>query len=202
MLNPGDHTETIYAAAGFSVWDVPGAVALAHGLLGPGCVHMVAPKECWGRGELVDEGGRTVVLVDRRLSPTEAEFVVFHELWHWWIRELGLKLDWRTEEAICNVGASCLQAPREVYLDSLATHGLNLREIAADFGAPETSMALRYGEVTGKAAAVVFGGAAAWTRGGDADWDSERAIRVTRGEEHGWTVQRLTDRKNRVAVLQ
>lgn len=197
-INVEEHTGRIYDMAHHDPLRPPGAVALASALLGAGCVLRVDPREVWGLGELVCEEGTWRILVSRRASPTLAEFTVFHELWHWWIRELGLSFDWRIEEQICDAGAAALQAPRETFLDALHDHGDDLRELAEDFSASETAVALRIGEVTGRATAVLFGGAKAWVRGGDRHWTPEAALTAS-GER--WRRLRICDAKARTALL-
>lgn len=145
----------LYGAARFELDQPRGAVALARKLLGDDAV-----REAWHDG-LVDEAallyewGRPRIYVRKRITPARRNFAVAHEIAEWALDCEGYREDDR--ELFANAIAAGIVAPREAFLPLFRDYGFDLATLAAQFNAPEGLIALRVGETTETAVALVTG---------------------------------------------
>lgn len=153
------------------------AVGLATAFLGHDSVLAVDPTEVWGDGELVPHGTRWRILVRDNLSAPDTSFTVLHELAHFWLKVRGAAFrSYIDQERTCDAVAACLQAPRPVFVPAMIRRGLKLAPLADEFRATQTAMALRIGEVSGRAVAVVSPGLVR-TRGRTHPWPTLESLR-------------------------
>ncbi len=150
------HARLILERADFSIYDVPGARALALRLLGPGSVEKVPARKLWGAdGEIcrVDAHGKHRIFLSSALPAVRAAFVVMHELAHW---HLGLMAHGGTElEELCDNIAGALTCPRGAFDSAVNEHGQAWGPLSEDFGTSTSCVVLRYGEVRRTALALV-----------------------------------------------
>jgi hypothetical protein len=174
--------------AGIGERELPGAVGFADRYLGEGRVLIVDAREVWGDGEVTEDG---YVLVRGGLDDPTREFVIFHELAEHWVACASIPfVDHREKEAACNEIAAALLAPPGPFHAAVREYGpLKLAELAHDFRATQTSMALRVGEVEGRSVRVERPRLVR-DRGPACDWTSPSCARVT-----------ITDAPQRVAII-
>ena len=156
------------AAAGYGPHEVTGALRFATGYLGVGSVFIVPAEEVCGDGEATAAGE---ILIRRGLEPSYEEFRIYRACAEHWLTTRGHKFDSlaRQDAAYDAVGAA-LQAPADAFVEAVLEHGEDFAELAEDFDASQTAMALRLGEVTGRAVRVERPGLTrvrgTWKRGG------------------------------------
>lgn len=171
---------------GFRADDVPGAMVLATALLGHGSVVAVPPVEVWGEGEATPDG---IILLRDDLAPARRDFVILHEVAEIWVQRRGCRFgDYREKEIACDAIAGALLAPTDAFREAADEHMQDFERLAFDFGATQTAMALRLGEVT-QVPVRVFRPGLVRTRGLAFDWDAGGARRVDLTDEHGRFVE-------------
>lgn len=200
-MTPGDldlAARRLRERAGLDEWDValPGTIAeLLFGDDGYEVVHGLGP--C---GVLI-LGDSPVVRVNAGLSGLEQDFAAAHELGHysdhlehWGLAGIAL-------ERACDVFAAALMMPAAPFLRALELFGDDWSQIAPLFGASETAAALRAGELTGRAVAVV--GPQSCRARGEAQWPDEQSLRAWRGRcQPGIVSARLRDDPKRIVYLE
>ncbi|HEV8462110.1 MAG TPA: ImmA/IrrE family metallo-endopeptidase [Gaiellaceae bacterium] len=169
-----EHRE-ILRACGFAEDDVPGALAIATALLGERSVLAVPAAEVWGEGESTcDE----LILVREDLAPRHRDFVILHEVGEIWVARRRLRfVDFLEKERVCDAIAGALLAPTSAFAPALKDHRDDFAALAHEFDATETSMALRFGEVTSTPIRVVRPGLTR-ERGRAYDWSRGAARRA------------------------
>src|SRR5690606_40673448 len=137
----------ILRAAGYDEDDVPGSIAIARTLLGPDCIAR------GGAASTVSLGGRHRIVIPRRCSPAEINFLVAHEAAEWWLRREGY--DGEDVEDVANAIAASLVAPRRAFAAAVQQHGHDYPALAELFCATESCVALRLVEVMADLVALV-----------------------------------------------
>jgi IrrE N-terminal-like domain len=173
---------------------------------------LVAMLEAGGRLQTVRRvvGGKEAMLeqtlwgwqiwVSRRLGGPARTFAALHELGEWWLGRV--RYSGPEREATADRIAAALVAPRARFRPLCERFGFDPPRLSRHFGATQTCLALRYGEVTGRPVLVVDR-AQAWARGDPFVWSPEGAdlFALARGPLPP-SVQRirLTDRRGRLAL--
>ncbi len=199
------HARLILERADYSLYDVPGARALAQRLLGPGSVEKVPARKLWGAdGEIcrVDTQGKHRIFLSSDLTPTEAAFVTMHELAHW---HLGLMAHGGPAlEGLCDSIAAALTCPRGAFDSAVNEYGQAWGALSEDFGTSTSCIVLRYGEVRRTALALVsrivrVRGDENFCWGGDSD--HVRRLSKARRMPDGLRREVLPDDRNRVVLI-
>lgn len=146
------------------------------------------------RGGLARTAAGWFIGVRRSLPDTYREHTIGHELAHWWAQTNGV-ID--SEEQADYVGAA-LQMPRGLFL---GTDKGELSGLARKFGATETAVALRIGEVEREPLAVVAPHCVR-VRGPDEwEWPAEQTVRQWASSGRpGLIKTRLRDDRRRVVI--
>lgn len=167
----------IARALGFDVVRVPQLVV-------PACLATVA--------------GRPTVVIRESLSPREAHFSICHEVAEAHLARLGHRGPAVEEDA--NALGAALLMPVEPFAHA-AEHRKSWAQLALDFSATETAVALRAGETTHRPLAVVAPHRVR-VRGAWADpIDEEQARRLARRPGPGLVAARLRDDRRRVVLV-
>lgn len=161
--------ESLYREAGFSGEEQAPLVALATRLLGEGSVRLVPASALPGDGALARVGERWRIYLRRDACQLAKRFVLLHELAHWALGKSG-------SETECDELAAALLVPRCAFLVALKPSTHSFSALARRFGATETCVALRLGEVTNRPIALVAP-ATVRVRGAIYSWPSEARIR-------------------------
>ncbi len=178
----------------------PIALELAADLLGDGApVYVVPATEVWGDGEVEEIApGRWRIFVRENLSPEQFLFTVYHEIAEWHVHRLRLRFDHFLEkERVCDAIAAALVAPQRAFRAALRDHGEDFAELAEDFLATETCMALRLGEVEHVPVCVLSEGGVRRVRGPAWTWPQD----PTTASGPGLRRARLRDRGERLALI-
>ena len=175
--------------------DRPDLNRLVRALLGTPIAR--GPRPISGPAALVRVGPAWRIIVSSKLPPAYARFFVAHELAHWVLRDEGL--DDRDESEVDYLAAALL-APRCGFLSAVRA-GLELPELAEQFGTTETGAALRIGETTGRPI-VLVAPASVRPRGSESwVWPPEPTLRAwTRKDRPGVARVRLSDDPRRVML--
>lgn len=186
--------EELYAMAGLDRDDVVRPSTIARKVLGPSCVIRVRML-AMGRLSWVD--GEAVIAVRKGLSEPIEEHTIGHELGHWILRRNGYAGDY--EEACADFIGAALVAPRIPFAER-ARQTNDFKQLAFDFAAPETLVALRFGEVLNVPVAVITP-REVYARG-EARWPHKDKIRgYARNPIAGMRKVRLTDAYRRTALV-
>lgn len=137
--------DRIYSRAGAGKHDVwhPSRLAIAVGL----AIHVV--PGLYELGRLVNH---QLIEVREGLPQWVTEWIIGHELAHF-IR--GSRHGDAREEAACDYIAAAIQMRRRVFIKRARELKRDIGQLAFDFAVSETSAALRLGETSGRAIAVV-----------------------------------------------
>lgn len=176
----------------------PGARALVARHLGDGAILSVANMK-GGDACLIMLHGRPTICVRRKLSPTAFRWAVLHELAEWHLQ----RVDYRGAdvEHVAEALTAALVVPRDAYRRARRERGESWEQLALDFMATQTCVALRHGEVTGEPLAVVAP-ATVRVRGREWTWPDEGGLRrLAREVRPGLRRAVLTDDRRRVVLL-
>jgi hypothetical protein len=159
-----------YSDAGFSSSKQAPPIALAERLLGEGSVRLVPRHALPGDGAVARVGDRWGIYVVEQAPDAVRRFIVLHELSH-------VLLGRGASEQDCNSLAAALLMPRDAFLAALKDHGTRLPRLARSFGATESCVGLRFGEVTERPTALVSPSAVK-IRGAAYLWPNEASLRA------------------------
>lgn len=126
---------------------VPSMATLARRLTGaaPQRARMV------GLGDLTHFREEWILRVNRALPTSRANWVVGHELGHWWFRTHQREpTEPAVLEAMCDVIGAALVVPREAFRAARAHLGDRVHRLAETFETTHALALLRVGEVTGR----------------------------------------------------
>lgn len=196
-IDPEFESRFILRSTGRDDDEPPIVLELAADIVGGDPVIVVPATEVWGFGEAEEvEPGRWKIFVCEGQPDPELAFTICHELAEIHVLKLGVRLPWREKEDLCNAIAAALVAPRRAFLDALADHGEDFGELALDFLASETCMALRLGEVRKVPVCVVSEDGRRRVRGPAWSWPDD-----VRADRPGLRRARLRDRGERLALI-
>lgn len=199
MIESGDIEEAVertYRKAKAEVRQALSPFAIARRIYGDRSV-------VWVRNQIaIGQTGRSreQVFIGLRagLPMTTARHVCGHEIGHIELGELGCRDE--DIEAACDFFGAALMARRHVFANAVSGREREFHQLAIDFGATETLVALRVGEVTGIPVAVVAPHAV--RARGRAEWPDEQRVReLARRGAPGLSRVRLTDDRRRVALI-
>lgn len=132
-------------------------------------------------------------------SPTQARWLVAHELAEWILARDGYR---ETDtETVADALAARLIAPHRAIRRALGC-GLDVAELAEVFGATQSCLLLRQAEVSGEPTALVTP-ARIYVRGSEWAWPNESGVRllVTEEPRPGLAKVRITDARRRVGLV-
>lgn len=131
-------------------------------------------------------------------SPTEARWLVAHELAEWMLEREGYREP--DAEAVADALAARLIAPRRAMREAIRW-GLDVPELAEAFGATQSCVLLRQAEVSGAPTALVTP-ARIYVRGDEWLWPGEDDVRSLATEPRpGLAKVRITDARRRVGLV-
>lgn len=199
-MEPGDldlAARRLRARAGFDEWAVALPGTIAEALFGDDGYEVVHGLGICGELLVWDGGGK--VRVDAGLSGEEQDFAAGHELGHYADHLESWGLSGVQLERACDVFAAAIMMPPAPFMHALELFGDAWSEIAPLFGATETAVALRAGELTGRPIAVV--GPLTCRARGEAQWPEEQTLRAWRSKPGPRIVAaRLRDDPRRVVL--
>lgn len=196
-MTPGQVDERageIYREARFSPVAQAPALLLIRRLMGDRAVRTVPRGTLSNAGALVRINDEWRIYLDRPRPDAVKRFVALHEFAHW-------ALGGDASERDCDSLAAALLLPREAFLRALSERGVALPQLARAFGATETCVALRLGETTDQALALITP-ATVRVRGEGYSWPAESTIRALAAHpKPGLRKTQLRDDSRRVALL-
>ncbi len=150
--------------------DVPPQPAeLVERVLGPGAIRLVPRRALPGFGAAARVSGRWSVFIVEDSPVVVRRFVLLHELAH-------VLLGRTATERECDALAAALLVPKRALLRAIGDRGARLPSLARVFGASESCIGLRLGEVTNQPTALVAP-ASVRIRGSTYPWPPEADIR-------------------------
>lgn len=187
----------LYTEANADTYSPPGPLRIARSL----GLH-VRRGPCLAAGgdaALIRLGGQPIIFVRRRLGPERFDFALAHEIAEWHLARLSYCEP--DVEDVADALAAALVVPRDAYRAALRERGVAFGELARDFRATESCVALRLGEVTGRPLLLLAPRVRA--RGASFVWPSTaelRRIARTRRAE-GLEVWGLGDDRRRIVLI-
>lgn len=149
-----DVAAAVRREAGLKEEQLEPAARIATRLLGPDGVRMVPRFSTTGVLARVDGKYRIFI---RRGVP-DANFIIAHELGHWSLSHYGIDAgSIETEEHLANRIGAAIVAPAGAMRAAYRAHGERLPKLAATFGATQSMVWLRLGEVLEDERALVVG---------------------------------------------
>ncbi len=172
----------LYRRAGKDPRQPARMVVLAKRLLGDAAVQYVPDCALPGDAAYARVNGEPRIFVRQGLPQSRLRFAVAHELAHW---ALGIGSETLANERVCDALAAALVAPWDAFRFSFLNEGSSFRQLAARFGASESCIALRVGEVFGSPLALVTPKAVR-TRGDGYHWPAEPVVRAIAKAPKPW----------------
>ncbi len=169
-----DLGELLYRRAGKDPRRPARMVVLAKRLLGDSAVQYVPDCALPGDAAFARVNGAPRIFVREGLPQSRLRFAVAHELAHW---ALGIGSETLVNESVCDALAAALVAPRDAFRFAVLNEGASFRALGEKFGASESCMALRIGEVFRAPLALVTPKVVR-TRGDGFHWPDDSEIRA------------------------
>jgi hypothetical protein len=142
---------------------------LVERVLGPGAIRFVPRRALPGFGAAARVAGRWSVFIVEDAPAVVRRFVLLHELSH-------VLLGRTATERECDALAAALLVPKRALLRAVGERGARLSSLARVFGATESCIGLRLGEVTHQPTALVAP-ASVRIRGSSYPWPPEADLR-------------------------
>lgn len=161
--------EDLYRTAGLSSDEPATPLDLVAHVLGPDAVRYVPRHALPGNGAVARVGTAWRIYLVRQAPQEVQRFIMLHELSH-------VVLGKAATEQQCDSLAAALLAPRPAFLRALQRRGARLPALARLFGATESCVGLRLGEVTKQPTALVAPESVRF-RGSAYSWPSEPKLR-------------------------
>ncbi len=192
--------ESLYREAGEDPSEPVSPVRIARALINADVVKAVprhALRQSWAALTPID--GRWHIVVRRDVPDAELGHTIAHELAHWALRRANIP----DNEPSCDYLGAALVAPARAFRRAIKHLGADLPALADTFRTTESCVALRWGESTDTAVALVRPGLIRVRGQLEFVWPDEQTIvRWAKGRPpRGLAKTRLTDDRRRVLLF-